>query len=32
MMTMIIMICNVLSFADDVDYNMNDFVNLNSLE
>ena len=32
MMTMIIMIYDVLSFADDVEYNIDDFVNLNFLE
>lgn len=32
MMTMITMICNVLSFVDDVEYNIDDFVNLNSVE
>jgi len=29
---MITMIYNVLSFANDVEYNIDDFVNLNSLE
>jgi len=29
---MIIMIYDVLSFADDVEYNIDDFVNLNFLE